>query len=146
MLTLQQKKKIIMKETISTLLSKHRISPTKIGHKKTMNNVEFELEQDFLQEEIAMEDAEFEKQQAILQEELAMEDAEFEKQQSILQYKMALENAEFEKQQAILQDKMDMEDAEFEKQQNLLSYMLGKEFSYSLGNDIADDTYLEDLI
>lgn len=81
-----------MKETISTLLSKHKICPIKVGHKKTMNNVKFE------------------------------------RQQVILQYEMA------------------MEDAEFEKQQNLLSYMLENELSYPLGNDIADDTYLEDII
>ena len=81
-----------MKETISTLLSTRKICPTIIGHKKAMNNVEFEMEQTFLQEDIAIEVA------------------------------------------------------EFEKQQNLLSYTLENELSYSLGNDIADDTYLEDII
>ena len=85
-----------MKETISTLLSTRKICPTIIGHKKAMNIVEFEMEQTFLQEDIAIEDAEFEKQQAILQDEMA-------------------------------------------------SYTLENELSYSLGNDIADDTYLEDI-
>ena len=79
-----------MKETISTLLSTRKICPTIIGHKKAMNNVEFEMEQTFLQEDIAIEDAEFEKQQAILQDEMAMEVAEFEKQQNLLSY--TLEN------------------------------------------------------
>ena len=55
-----------MKETISTLLSTRKICPTIIGHKKAMNNVEFEMEQTFLQEDIAIEDAEFEKLQNLL--------------------------------------------------------------------------------